>query len=420
VPTVRLLTAAIPPVLAGGAAAVALSGQRWAWWGVEAMAPTTSSPTSFADLANITATAQCLMDGQPYEGCDPYGRPFQPYVVLPARLLAAVGWGTSATGALGTALAVVFVATMAGLGWLVARRWAGSTPALVAAQVLLGLLAVTPPVQLAIERGQVELLTLALAVLALVLLSGPLSRTAGGVTRGIVGAVSAVLAVVSKFFAIGLFAPFIRRGRPAWAALAGLGVSAVVLVASWSTLQQASAAARTDLPATSKSQFGSATLVATWLTPDPVGYVPGEAVSADWDRVRLIGWVIALIAVVVAVVLLRRARTPGDATTSLVLGGAGVLAVPYVLGASHDYRLVFLLPVVAGALVWWSGSGPRVPAAVIVVGAAVSMVTAAAMVPTPDGFLWNRWALLAGDLGLLVALAVAGALWAWGLVHRRD
>jgi hypothetical protein len=61
-----------------------------------------------------------------------------------------------------------------------------------------------------------------------------------------------------------------------------------------------------------------------------------------------------------------------------------------------------------------------VPAAVIVVGAAVSMVTAAAMVPTPDGFLWNRWALLAGDLGLLVALAVAGALWAWGLVHRRD
>jgi hypothetical protein len=418
VPSARLLTAAIPPVLAGGAAALALSGQRWAWWGVEAMAPTTSSPTSFADLANITATAQCLMDGQPVEGCDPYGRPYQPYVVLPARLLAALGWGTPATGALGTALAVVLVATVAGLAWLVARRWAGSTPALVAAQVLLGLLSVTPPVLLAIERGQVEILTLALAVLALVLLAGPLSRTAGGVVRGVVGAVSAVLAVISKFFAVGLFAPFVRRGRPAWAALAGLAVSVVVLVASWSTLQQASAAARTDLPATSKSQFGSATLVATWLTPDPVGYVPGEAVGADWDRVRLIGVIVVLVALAVAVVLVRRVRTPEGTTTALVLGGAGVLAVPYVLGASHDYRLVFLLPVVAGALVWWSGSGPRVPAAVIVVGATLSLVTSAAMVPTPDGFLWNRWALLAGDAGLLVALAVAGGLWAWGLVRR--
>jgi hypothetical protein len=192
----------------------------------------------------------------------------------------------------------------------------------------------------------------------------------------------------------------------------------VVLVASWSTLQQASAAARTDLPATSKSQFGSATLVATWLTPDPVGYVPGEAVGADWDRVRLIGVIVVLVALAVAVVLVRRVRTPEGTTTALVLGGAGVLAVPYVLGASHDYRLVFLLPVVAGALVWWSGSGPRVPAAVIVVGATLSLVTSAAMVPTPDGFLWNRWALLAGDAGLLVALAVAGGLWAWGLVRR--
>lgn len=419
-PSVRLLTAAIPPVLAGGAAALALSGQRWAWWGVEAMAPTTTSTTSFADLANITATAQCLMEGQPYEGCDPYGRPFQPYVVLPARLLAALGWGTSSTGPLGIALAVVFVATVAALGWLLASRWAGATPTLVAAQLLVGLLAVTPPTMLAIERGQLELVTLALAVVALTLLSGPMSASGGGVVRAVAGAVAGVLAVVSKFFAIGLFAPFVRRGRPAWAAVAALAVSAVVLVASWSTLQEASAAARTDLPATSKSQFGSATLVATWLTPDPVGYVPSAEVSADWDRIRLIGWVVVAVALVVAFILVRRSRTTPGAPTALVLGGAGVLAVPYVLGASHDYRLMFLLPVVTGALVWWSGAGPRGPAAVIVVGATVSLVTAAAMVPSPDGFLWNRWALLAGDVGLLAALAVAGGLWAWGLVHRGD
>jgi hypothetical protein len=406
--------------MAGGAAAVALSGQRWTWWGVEAMAPTTSSPTSFADLANVTATAQCLMDGQPYEGCDPYGRPFQPYVVLPARLLAALGWGTSSTGSLGTALAVIFVATLAALGWLLAARWAGSTPALAASQVLLGLLACTAPAMLAIERGQLELVTLALTVLALVLLSGPLSTSAGGLARGVAGAVAAVLAVVSKFFAIGLFAPFVRRGRPVWAALAALAVSAVILAASWSTLEQASAAARTDLPASSKSQFGSSTLVATWLTPDPVGYVPSAEVSADWDRVRLIGWVVVAVALMVAVIAVRRSRAPGGGSTALVLGGAGVLAVPYVLGASHDYRLVFLLPVVTGALIWWSGAGPRGPAAVIVVGSTVSLVTAAAMVPTPDGFLWNRWALLAGDLGLLAALAVAGGLWVWGLIHSRD
>lgn len=411
-----LASALIPTLISGVVVGWAIAGQRWLEWGVLAMEPKTPAATSFADLANITATAQCLQEGTDVTGCDPYGRPYQPYVVLPARVLAAFGLGTDDTGALGIALAVLYVLTVAGLGVALARLWRGHVLPLVGAQLLVGVLAVTAPAMLAIERGQIEILTLTLTVLGLLALSRE------RIALGVAGGIAAAAAVATKFFAIGLFAPFIRRGRPNLPALIALGVSLVLLLVSWSDLQQASEAARADQPATSKSQFGAFALIATIRSDSPIDFVPSQAVIDSWPTVRFIGWGVVVVALAVATALVRPRQVRDLAAQpqahALVLGSAGVLAVPYVLGSSHDYRQVFLLPLVVGALVWLSAGRAGVLPWILVVGASVSMVTGAAMAPAPDGFLWPKAALVAGDLGLLTVLALSGGLWLRGLWTR--
>ena len=414
----RQLTAAIPGLLTAGITGWLLSSHSWSALGVEAMEPKTPSATSFADLANITATAKCLAAGTDYTVCDPYGRPFQPYVVLPARLLAALGLGPDQTGPLGIALAVIYVLTVTGLGWWLARHWLGSTPWLVIGQVALAIGAVTAPAMLAVERGQIEILTLALAVGALLML------TSTRLWLRVPGALAGILAVVSKFFAVGLFAPFVRRGRLNAVALAGLVVSIAFLLLSWTDIQQAGSAARADLPATSKSQFGSATLISTLLSDAPIGYVPSQAVSDMWPTVRILGWVVTAIAVIVLTLAIPRlgesSLDDSAGARALVIGSTGVLMLPYLLGASHDYRQIFLLPVIVGALVWvttTTGSARWLPLAVVV-AAFVSLATGAAMVQTPGGFIWPKAALVMGDICLLFVLATGAGLWLRGLVHR--
>ena len=125
-PAARLGLAAVP--VAGAAVAVgsALRTNSWTAWGVWPMESKIDSGTSFADLANITSTAQCISRGWDFTTCDPYGRLFQPYVVLPARVLAAFGVDMSATAALGVALAACFVIGIGILGVAVALRWRGA------------------------------------------------------------------------------------------------------------------------------------------------------------------------------------------------------------------------------------------------------------------------------------------------------
>jgi len=394
----------------------ALATNPWSSWGVEAMPAMTSSSTSFGDLANITTTAQCITDGVDYTACDPYGRPFQPYVVIPARVLAFLGLGADDTGTLGVLLAGLLVLMVAALALVLARNWRAGTGWLIAAQVLLSAVAISPPVMLAVERGQIEILVLALAVAALLALSR------AEVAWRALGTVASIAVVVIKFFAIGLYAPFIRRGRPQWFALAGLAVSLVFLVVSWSDIQLASTAARADLPATSKSQFGAGNLIATALTGSPVGYAPDPDIADRWQLMRITG-VLLLVAVtaVAAVLLAQRSRLTLDresAARSLLLGSSGVIVVPYVLGTSHDYRMIFLLPVVVAALIWLSAGAVTWAPVTVLIGATVSMVTSTAMVQTPSGFIWDKWAMVAGDVALLAVLAVAGGLWVRGLVHR--
>ncbi len=108
---------------------------------------------------------------------------------------------------------------------------------------------------------------------------------------------------------------------------------------------------------------------------------------------------------------------------ALVIGGAGVLLLPYAAGASHDYRLLFCLPILVGSLLWWSAAPGRAGWApgIVVLSTVLSLVTGAAMIATPDdivplSFTWPKNALVVGDLALLVTLATGGGLWlrGWG------
>jgi hypothetical protein len=382
----------------------------------------TPSSTSFADLSNITATADCLRAGTDYTLCDPYGRPFQPYVVLPARILETLGLGTNSTGTLGWLLAMIFVLTLGFLGLVLARLWRGSKGGLIAAQLVLAGAAVTPPAMLAIERGQIEILAFALAAVALVLL------TMRSTLPNIIGAILGALTAWLKYFAIGLFAPFIsretfRRRSSIWA-MAGLALGAVFLLISWNDINQAAAASRADLPATSKSQFGASALVSTIRSDSPIGYAPSPTVIEQWDSIRLAGIITVVVAVLIALALTKRPVVALAATAevipALLLGSAGILALPYVLGSSHDYRLIFLLIGLTATLAWISHSrGPvRRLSQLLVVAVLLALATGASMTPTPDGFIWGKWALVVGDVALLFLLATSTAIWLRRLIYR--
>ena len=420
----RLVTGAIPAAIAGVVTWWALATSHWSWWGIATMTPTSPEQTSFGDLKAVLATSLCIQQGSDVTGCDPYGRPFTPYVLLPARVLALAGRDLDDASWLGIALAVLYVAVVLALGLLLARLWQAHVAGLVGAQVILGLTAVTAPAMLMIERGQIEVITLALAVAALTLLASP--------KRGprIIGALAGVAAVVSKYLAIGLFAPFLRRGRPHWAAIAAIAASVVFLLMSWADLQLAIGTSRAEDPATSQSQFGATATIATLLSDEPLTGIPSPSVVEQWATVRLA----ALAMVAVAALLGFAAVRPAVWTAldqmpvayALFVGSTGVLAIPYVLGSSHDYRQVFLLPALVGALAWLAASRGRARwlPAVVVVAIPVSMLTGASMILTPSDslglkeFIWPQAALVVGDLALLLTLAVGAGVWVRGWMGR--
>ncbi len=416
----RVVAAVIPPAAAAIAVTAALRTGAWTAWGVSPMPSKIDSGTSFADLANITSTAQCIERGWDYTTCDPYGRLFQPYVVLPARMLAAVGLDMGATPVLGLLLATAYVLGVAVLAVAVAVHWRGSWPGVVGAAAVLGLASIAPPAMLAVERGQVELLTFALACVGLVLL--PAQRA----WLRAVGAVAAVLAVVTKFVALGALAPIVQRRRPTPAALIALAGGIVFCLVLLPDVIQASRAARTSEPGTTRPQLGAVTLPATWLSGDPIGNIPDAAVVAHWGTLLAVSAVVAVAAVVLAALVLTPARTSALSAQPvarwLVVGGTGILLPVYVLGLAHDYRLIFALPILAGLCLWAGAASGREQALAVGLAACalVAIATGAAMVASPGGFLLPRAGLVAGDVALFVTLVAGGGLWLRGLLPTRE
>ena len=408
---VRWGSVLIPGVISTGVTTYLLTFQNWRQWGIEEMAPMSPSPTSFADLANITLTADCIAQGLPIEPCDPYGRPFQPYAVLPARVLAALGIGLDQTGILGVLLAFTTVAMVIGLAILLTRSWQHGATGLLLTQTAIALAAISPAVVLGMERGQIEQLTAALVVIALLTLTS--SRT----TRWL-GIVTSLLATMTKYLSVGMFFAYANREtftRRPWAPIIATALSAAFLVISLPSMLQAAETSGSGNPQTSMSAFGLTATIATPLSGSPLYYGPPENVAAMWFTLRIVGLALFMALVLAIFFALRTLELPPTNTPAwtLTIGSGGVLLLPYLIGSSHDYRLIFLIPLIAGAGVWLGSTQnkrARIIAIFIIAASTLSAITSASMLPTPQGSRWPTWAIVAGDLGLLVTLAVAFAL----------
>ena len=419
---IRLATAAIAPISFATVAISLLRTNNWAAWGVESLPAMTPATVSFGDLANITATADCLANQVPIETCDPYGRPFQPYVELPAQLLNAANLGTDSTGVIGIALAIIFLLTITLVSITLALTWEKSTATLAASQALIAMISISPASMLAIERGQIEQLTLALVVLALISLSiSPQSRFA---SFRYLGSLTSFIATATKYLSIGMFLPFIHRNMFAKKNLAvfiGLTLSAIFVLVSLPSVLQATDTSGAYDPKTTKSAFGITTLLATAFSGENLFYEASNEVINNWQTITIASYALFIAATIIWIAILIAARNRSEPTKNnlanereqlpwiLTLGSGGVLLFPYLLGNNHDYRLIFLIPLAAGAAL----ISTRRPAigSLLAVCAGITALTSAPMIPTPNGLIWPSEVLIVGDASLLILLSGIAALW---------
>lgn len=413
----RLATAAIAPLSFAALATYLVRSNNWAAWGIEALPAKTPSAVSFGDLANITATADCLANQLPIETCDPYGRPFQPYVELPAQLLKAIGLGTSSTGMLGITLAVVFFLTISLISVTVATLWTNSLITLIASQALIALIAISPASMLAVERGQIEQLTLALVVLALLSFSIP--ATSKRAKLRYAGTVTSLIATTTKYLSIGMFLPFIHRGifnRSNFPVILGGAMSAVFALISLPNILLATDTSRAGDPQTTKSAFSVTTLLATLYSGENIQFNPTAEVVNNWNTIKIASYALFIIATLIWTFALTRKKPQQSVVAErssiawiFTLGGGGVLLFPYLLGNSHDYRLIFLIPMTAGAVLL-SRTRPVI-GKLLAICSGIAAITSAAMVPLPNSFIWSTPWLVIGDTALMIALSVIAALW---------
>lgn len=419
---IRLATAAIAPFSFATVAISLLLSNNWAAWGVEALPAMTPATVSFGDLANITATVDCLANQVPIETCDPYGRPFQPYVELPAQLLNAANLGTNSTGVIGIALALIFFLTIILVSITLAFTWKKTTITLTASQSLIALIAISPASMLAIERGQIEQLTLALVVLALITLST--SSQSRFAPFSYLGSLASFLATATKYLSIGMFLPFIHRNMFAKknpAVFIGLALSAIFVLVSLPSVLQATETSGAHDPKTTKSAFGVTTLLATAFSGENLFYEASNEVINNWKTITIASYVLFIVATMIWIAILISTRTRGGRTHNkqtsereqlpwtLTLGSGGVLLFPYLLGNNHDYRLMFLIPLAAGAALL-SARHP-IAGTFLAVCAGITAITSAPMIPTPNGLIWPTPALVVGDTSLLILLSGIAALW---------
>lgn len=375
--------------------------------------------TGFADLAYITATADCLSNGTSLEACDPYGRAFTPYSILPGSLLGQLGLGLEDTGVLGVVLAWTWIATIGFLSTWVACRWSRSRSTLLAALAVVTIAGIAPPSLLAVERGTIDIVITAAAALGLLLCVGqPRFPTSGSSSaRQVLAGILLFLAAIIKYFAVGVFAAFAAPRRWLLLPLIAAGAAALFLLLNFGDLLIAREVSKSDVPSTTRILFSSTTGLVTLLTEDPYAFFPAEDQALNMTHLRVAGAVIVALWVVLFVWILvknQATTTMPPATWYLVVGGGFILVVPYFLGDSNDYRLIGLVLPIAGVLRWLGGSSIGIlwfPVALMT----GSMVTGSSMIANDYGFILPKFVIVLGDLALAGSIGFCIAMWlsAW-------
>ena len=223
---------------------------------------------------------------------------------------------------------------------------------------------------------------------------------------------------MTKYLSVGMFLAYANREtftRRRWAPIIATALSAAFLVISLPSMLQAAETSGSGNPQTSMSAFGLTATIATPLSGSPLYYGPPENVAAMWPALRIIGLAIFIALVVALFFALRELELPAANTQAwtLTIGSGGVLLLPYLIGSSHDYRLIFLIPLIAGAGLWLGSTQnkrARIVATLIVAASTLSAITSASMLPTAQGWRWPTLMVIVGDIGLIVTLALVGSL----------
>lgn len=415
-----MLLAQVAPAVTAVAAIWFISTGQWNLVGIWVEPSVIGWDTGFADLAYVTATADCFAQGTDLNTCDPYGRPFTPYSVLPGSVLALVGIGLQQTGVIGVLLAVTWVALVGALATWLAARWQSSTVQFVLALAAITVTAVAPPSLLAIERGTIDIAITAAAGLGLLLFVRQPWRptTPANALTQILGSVLLFFASIVKYFAVGVYAAFVAPKRWMLLPLISAATAALFLLVNFGDLLIAREVSKSDLPSTTRILFSSTTGIVTFLTDDPYAFFPAEGQEINMTPIRVLGALIVIAWVVVFLLLSRRYSLQTDmpdATWLLVVGGGFILALPYFLGDSNDYRLIGLVLPLAGILRWLATQkGPSylwLPAALIV----LTMLTGSSMIANDYGFILPKAIIVAGDLALAGVMGFVIAVWiaAW-------
>ena len=415
------LIALLPAGIVGIVLGWFISTGSWQQFGIWTVPSVIGWTTGFADLANQTATADCIAEGLDVASCDPYGRPYTPYAVLPGRMLAFFGLGLAQTGSLGIALAGLYVSVVWLLGRTITRGWSRKASGLVVMLALLTAGALTPTALLLVERGQLDIIILALSASGLAAFS--LHTKAAQIARPL-GALALALSVIVKYFNIGAFAAFLTRRRWSWWAFTAFVVSMIFLAFNFTELQTTQSTAGADGPKTGRVMFGASTLLVTLSVEDPLAFAPAPDQQVPTALFTIMGIVILGLFTLgwwwwFRIVDMEEA--PGVAWYWIV-GSAGSVGLPYVLGPSNDYRLILLLPLFAATAAWWGRGGPSGPLVTVSALVIVALATNAWMIPNPSGWVMPEAAIIAGELAISATLGFGLALLtrAWTHGHARE
>lgn len=300
----------------------------------------------FADLLQVTATADCVKEGSwtmQSSTCDPFGRPFN-YPPLWAHGFAFLGLGLASTDVVGYGLAAAMVGAVLLLTVTMGTRLGRPSSAMLTVAAV-----VSPPFLLAAERGNIDI-AVYLAVVA--------GAAAIASRRHWLGAVILACAVVAKLYPLGAFGSLLLGQSPRRPRYGPL-LLAVLVVAAW--LIATASDLRLVLERTPQFMhisYGAGVLPAGMRRAAGAG--GPEITILD----RLAGLILLGGAVVGLVGLRIRSRTARrllrtdwaeelatDRTaTCFILAGGGILILSYAAGVSYDYRLMFASLAVAGFL----------------------------------------------------------------------
>ena len=421
--TSQSLTTAIAAIPAGLSALVLwwlIDSGKWNIFGIWTLDSTTGEMTGFGDLAFITAVADCYAAESAgvqvdLDTCDPYGRPFSPYGIIPGKFLAFFNVGFDQNTLLGVLLAGVWVVLVFGLTLKVTRNWSMSRIELGFAILFISALAISPTVMLAVERGTLDIVVAALAALGLI------GFASGGAVRHTGSALLLFVSVIIKYFAVGVFAPFFAPRR--WSAIGIIGAAATLafLLINFENLRSAQEIAQADTQSTTRIMFSSTTGIITFLVENPNAFFPPADQVLNIAFIQSIAIGIFVLLVMGFLVLLARNLSSSSVPTVswfLIVGGSFALTIPYFLGPSNDYRLVLLLLPLIGISLWIgqnSSRAIRISLWVVAGAMVIAALTGSSMQPNEFGFVLPKSVVILGDAALATALAFGVALFihAW-------